>query len=48
MEQKAALLRDEFPGKTTQNVLVYHGSIAGSVSKSPYIYRALSSDVLFS
>ncbi len=47
IEQKADLLRDAFPTKTIQNVLVYHGSITGSVAKSPYIYRALSSDVLF-
>jgi len=47
MELKAELLRNAFPAKTIQNVLVYHGSIASSVAKSPYIYRALSSDVLF-
>lgn len=48
MEQKAALLKAAFPGKTTQNVLVYHGSIASSISSSPYIYKTLNSDVLFS
>jgi len=48
MEKKADLLRDAFPGKTTQNVLVYHGSIASSVTTSPYIYRTLSSETLIS
>jgi len=46
MEKKAALLREAFPNKTVQNVLVYHGSITRSVSQSPYIYRALDSSIL--
>jgi hypothetical protein len=39
------LLRDAFPRKTIQNVLLYHGAITSAVSHSPYLYRALDSGI---
>jgi len=48
IEQKAAVLREQFPRKTVQNVLVYHGSVTSAVSQSPYVFRALDSNVLLS
>jgi len=48
MERKAALLTEEFPRKTIQNVLVYHGSVTAEVHRSPYLYKALDSSVLLS
>ncbi len=46
IKQKAATLRDLFPTKTIQNILVYHGSITKEVELSPLIYRTLDSSVL--
>ena len=46
MEAKAALLRDAFPRKTVQNVLLVHGAVADSVTRSPYLYRVLDSGAL--
>jgi hypothetical protein len=48
MERKAAVLSEDFPRKTIQNVIVYHGSICADVARSPYIYEALDSGILFS
>ncbi|MEN8255151.1 MAG: ATP-binding protein [Verrucomicrobiota bacterium] len=47
IERKAGLLREAFPGKTVQNVLLYHGSITKTVGQSPYIYATLDSNILF-
>jgi len=41
MEEKAALLREAFPRKTVQNVLLYLGKITDSVARSPYLYRVM-------
>jgi AAA+ ATPase superfamily predicted ATPase len=45
IEARAFLLRDAFPRKTIQNVLLYHGAITSAVSHSPYLYRALDSGI---
>ncbi len=47
MEVKAALLRDAFPRKTVQNVLLCHGHVTEPVTRSPYLYRVLDSTLLF-
>ncbi len=47
MEQKAAFLRQAFPRKTIQNVLIYHGALTREVEYSPLIQRKLSSACLF-
>lgn len=48
LEKKEAVLREIFPNKTIQKVLIYHGSITSGASRSPYIYQTIDSDFLFS
>lgn len=45
MDCKAALLREQFPKKTIQNVLVYHGAITEAIEKSGYLYKVLNAEV---
>ena len=46
IRQKIGTLRDLFPTKTIQSVLVYHGSITKEVEHSPFISHSLDASVL--
>ena len=45
-ERKAAVLREAFPRKSIQCVLIHHGSLSRNVSRSPYLFRCLDASVL--
>ncbi|MBT3378475.1 MAG: ATP-binding protein [Lentisphaerae bacterium] len=46
VEAKAALLREAFPRKTIQSVLLCHGSVTDLVTRSPYVHRVLGARTL--
>jgi AAA+ ATPase superfamily predicted ATPase len=46
IENRTALLKELFPRKTIQNVLIYTGSISKELEYSPYLYKKIKAEEL--